>query len=265
VRRAHVDPISLAAARPGERFALPDDAARRLARVLRLDDGAPIELFDGAGLLVRGAFAPPDGVRVEQVLRAEDALPPLILAQAVVATDKLELVVQKGTELGASAFWLFAADRSQVRLDGDRAEKRRARLGRIAEDAARQCGRGRVPQVEGPLSLRPLCERVTAFCATGHVAAVGAVDAVAPLSTVWRGPFGPNGTDERAPAAEPPRLSSHRGLLLVVGPEGGLTPDEIGALQAAGAQAVSLGPHVLRTETAGLVGLAAALVGLGRL
>jgi 16S rRNA (uracil1498-N3)-methyltransferase len=248
VRRAFVPVELLARATAGAPFVLPADAAHRLARVLRLEEGARVELFDGEGRVVRGAFA---GERLVDVTvhAEEDALPPFVVAQASAKGDKLEVVVQKGTELGAARFVVFTAERSIARmdkLDDARADKKLARLTRIAEDAARQCGRARVPVVDGPVAFAALVAEVRAFAG---VAVVGAVSATEPLSRVLAG--------------EPERIA--RGALVIVGPEGGLTDAEIEALVGAGARAVRLGAHVLRTETAGLVALAAFQAQVGTL
>lgn len=244
MRRAHVHGGILDGVHEG-RVALPADAAHRFFRVLRLEPGTVVEVFDGAGRVARGKLEPPGSLVEIEIEQASDRLPPLVVAQAVTKTDKLELVVQKGTELGASRFVLVDCARSQVHL-GDRAEKRRDRLARVAEDAARQCGRVSVPTIEGPIDVRRLCEQVRAF---PGVAVVGLVTAQAPLS--------------EALAAAPARTA--QGVLVVVGPEGGLEEREARALEEAGAVPVRLGVHVLRTETAALVALAAAQAALGHL
>ncbi len=246
LRRAHVDPAVLDAVVDG-RVALPPDCAHRFFRVLRLAAGAPVELFDGTGRVARGVLEPPAGIAGAVVVDAGVALPPLVVAQAVTRTEKLELAAQKSTELGASAFVLVACARGQVKLDEARAAKRRDRLQRIADDAARQSGRATAPLVEGPVDVDTLAARVRTFVG---VAVVGVVDAPAPLS--------------EALAASLPALEAG-GLLVVVGPEGGLDAREVDALCAAGAVPVRLGTHVLRTETAAVVALAAAQVALGRL
>lgn len=243
MRRAVVDP-SLWADLEGGALRLPAEAAHRFFRVLRLAEGTEVELFDGAGRVARGRLQAPDRLEELRFVDVDELLPPLVVAQAVVKTDKLEWVVQKGTELGAAAFVLFDAERGQVDWK-DKADKRVERLGRIAADAARQAGRARVPTVTGPESLAALCERVRTF---SGVAAVGVPGAEAALSEVLAGDV------RRA-----------QGLLAVVGPEGGLSPAEIERLVAAGAVAVRLGAFVLRTETAALAALAAAQAALGHL
>jgi 16S rRNA (uracil1498-N3)-methyltransferase len=244
--RAHVDGAVLDGIADG-RATLPPDAAHRFTRVLRLKDGDAIELFDGGRRVARGTLALPDAIKDVVVSEVEDALPPLVIAQAVTKTDKLELVVKKGTELGASCFILVDTARGQVHLGGERADKRVDRLLRVAEDAARQSGRASVPSIEGPLAIRDLAARIRSF--TG-VSVVGVVGAAGPLSAAL------------AAAADKLRAD---GVLVVVGPEGGLDPAEIDALVDAGAVPVRLGVHVLRTETAALAALAAAQAALGTL
>jgi 16S rRNA (uracil1498-N3)-methyltransferase len=244
LRRAHVDKAVLDAIDRG-RVALPATTAHRFFRVLRLPAGTIVELFDGAGRIARGTLEPPGELVDIELRAASDPLPPLVVAQAVTKTEKLELVVQKGTELGASAFLLVDCARSHVHL-GDRAPKRRERLQRVAEDAARQSGRVSVPSIEGPVRIAEVCERVRAF---PGVAALGVLSAEAPLTEVL--------------AADPERAA--RGLFVVIGPEGGLDDSEVRALEGAGVAGVRLGAHVLRTETAALAALAAAQATLGHL
>ncbi len=248
MRRAHVEPRVLDAMGADATLTLPADTAHRFARVLRLPDGEPVELFDGTGRVARGVLAA-SGLALGSVVIEQrgDGLPPLILAQATVATDKLELVVQKATELGVARVALFDAARSQVRFKAERLEKRQARLARIAEDAARQCGRTSVPEVTFATSAAVLAQSLGAR-AEGAPLAVGALGASAPLSEVL--------------AAAPVETA---GAVVVIGPEGGLDPAEIAAFEAVGGVLVRLGAHVLRTETAGLVALAAIQARLGLL
>lgn len=242
MRRAHVD-ASVLEGGTGP-LTLPPAAAHRFFRVLRLADGERVELFDGAGRLARGRLSAPDGLVDVSFHAVDETLPPLIVVQAVTRSDKLELVVQKGTELGASTFVLFDAERAQVRLK-DRADKRVERLARVAADAARQAGRARVPAVLPPERLPALAARVAAFEGLAVVGVPAVDDALSELLA----------TDARA----------QRGLLVVIGPEGGLSDGELAGLRAAGAAQVRLGAYVLRTETAALVALAAAQAALGHL
>lgn len=210
------------------RAALTPEAVHYLRDVLRLEPGAEVELFDGEG----GAYA----ARLEEGLGAlrlgprREARPalPLWLLVALAKGEKMDLVVQKATELGASRVSPFAAERSVVRLDRERGEARAARWRRIAAEAARQCGRADVPAVAEPV---PLAE---------------ALAAVPPGFA--RFVFHPGGEPLGGPEAP--------GVAAVVGPEGGLAPAEVDACEAAGARRVSLGPRVLRAETAAVVATA---------
>jgi 16S rRNA (uracil1498-N3)-methyltransferase len=146
--------------------------------------------------------------------------------------DKLELVLQKATELGAASLYPVETARSVVRLEGRRAEERRARWQRIAEEAARQCGRADVPTVE---PIAPLLASLEALPPGTRVLVLDEEERTCRL----RDAFVPG-----TPTA------------LVVGPEGGLAREEVQLLVAKGAIPVSLGRWVLRTDTAALAALA---------
>lgn len=238
MRRAYVSD-GLADAVVGAPLPLPEPVWHRFTRVLRMEPGADVELFDDDGRVVRGALAADATLLVREVAILDDALPRLVVVQSLTKTDKLELVVQKSTELGVADVLLYAARRSQVRLNEERGDKKIARLQRIGQDAARQCGRARPPTVEGPITEKALITWVRAFVADGGVVVLGVVDGEGRLSEVL-----------------PPLLAGGpRPLAVVVGPEGGLDPAEVEALVDAGARGVRFSHHVLRTETAALAAL----------
>jgi 16S rRNA (uracil1498-N3)-methyltransferase len=206
-------------------------------RVLRLGAGDSLEVFDGEGHAFEAEVlsVEADGA----VLRLGAARTGhrgrhVTLVQVLPKADKLELVLQKGTELGAHAFFPATSERSVVRLHGPGAEARRVRWQRIVEEAARQCGRSDVPTVHG---VRGLLEAVRALAPTTRVLLLDEEERVLRLSEAAA-------QDAGAP------------LALVVGPEGGLARTEVEALRALGGTSVSLGPLVLRTETAALAALA---------
>jgi len=153
-----------------------------------------------------------------------------VLALALAKGEKVELVVQKATELGVSRIVPWEAERSVMRLAGERAEERAKRWRRIAEEAARQCGRADVPEVRTPASLAQLVAELPAGF----------------LPLVFHG-------EGSAPIAQLPAAA---GVVAVVGPEGGLSPAELGTLERAGAVRASLGPRTLRAETAAIVAVA---------
>ena len=246
MRRAFVDDDRLQRFSGGP-LQLPERIAFRFARVLRLDDGADVEVFDAHGNAVRGKFKAPEFVVDGVAVVVDDGLPPLIVVQALTKTDKLELVAQKATELGASRLVLWKAARGVVKLDEERGDKKVTRLQRVADDAARQSGRAKPPVVEGPLRTAEVVALIRAHVGGGALAAIGVVDADATLSTVLR--------------EQQSRLRS--GFLVVVGPEGGVAGDEEDAFVDAGAVGVRFSRFVLRTETAALVALSVVQAGLG--
>ncbi|ACL63627.1 protein of unknown function DUF558 [Anaeromyxobacter dehalogenans 2CP-1] len=228
LRRVHLPPERIGEGRAG----LTDEARHYLRDVLRLAPGAAVELFDGRG----GAWEATvlDGFEA-LALGARRAAPgggaPVWLLVALAKGEKIDLVVQKATELGAARIAPFAAERSVVRLEPEKGEARAARWRRIAEEAARQCGRADVPEVRAPAPLGAALAEVPA----GFGAFV----------------FHPGGAalSEAAP-------SPAGGYAAVVGPEGGLTDAEREACARAGARDTSLGPRVLRAETAAIVAVA---------
>lgn len=203
---------------PGARFVAFDPAARTEAeaRIERHDEGGTVV---SVGAIVASAIV---------------AQHPRVLLQSLAKGDKLDTIVRDATELGATSIVLVEAERSVVRLEGKRRDDRRARLAKIAEEAARQSGRADPPTIEGPSPLAEAAAR-----------APGRRFALAPRATL---PLGPA------------LLASVDGpLAFAVGPEGGFAEAEIDALVAAGFEAVTLGSFVLRTET-----VAAAVLGAVR-
>lgn len=227
LRRVHLPPDRIA----GDRAELSDEARHYLRDVLRLAPGAVVEVFDGAGRAFDGRIE--DGFLALALGTARSARPAgaaLLLLVALAKGEKMDLVVQKATELGAARIAPFAAERSVVRLEPERGEERARRWRRIAEEAARQCGRSDVPEVRAPATL----EGALAALPEGARAVI-LEPGGAPLSSVPAG----------APA-----------YAAIVGPEGGLTPAEVERCRRAGAQPVSVGPRVLRAETAAIVAVA---------
>lgn len=253
MRRAFIDDDRLARCTgPGADLTtplvLPERIAFRFARVLRLDNGADVEVFDAAGRAVRGHFAPPDRVVDLVAFAVDDGLPPLLVIQALTKTDKLELVTQKATELGCSRLVLWKSARSLVKLDDERGDKKVGRLQRVADDAARQSGRARPPVIEGPLRTAEVAALLRTFVDGGGIAVTGVVDADQHLSELL--------------ARERDALTAH-GFAIIIGPEGGVSDDEEEAFAAVGARGVRFSRFVLRTETAALVALSLAQAGLG--
>lgn len=223
----------------GERRLL-GPAAHHLARVLRARPGQPVAAFDGAGLEAFGRITAidADGVVVDLEPPRPAATEPdraVTLAPALLKGDKLADVVRMATELGVAAVRPVLTRRCDAT---ELSPARLARWRRVAEEAARQCGRARVPEVAEAVRLEALAWTGTLLVADPFAeAALG--DVVADLGDA----------------------SGDRGatVTVVTGPEGGLTPDEVAALVARGGRAVALGRRVLRAETAP-VAVAAALL-----
>ena len=219
----------------GREVALPDDVAHHATRALRLDSGALIVLFNGRGGEFRAvlradnrhAFAT---VQSFDPIERESPLD-LTLIQAWISTDKLDWVVEKAVELGVSRIVLTPSARSVVRVEGERRTRRLAHLRLLIQSACAQCGRNRVPPLEAADTLQ------------AALSLAGSAPLLALLPT--------------APHALVQEAASLRAARLLVGPEGGLSDDEIAMAFAAGAAAARLGGRVLRTETAGLAALAA--------
>jgi 16S rRNA (uracil1498-N3)-methyltransferase len=229
----------------GERYTLTGDQHRHIAQVLRLKAGAAMTLFDGTG----GEY----GGVVEEVKRATtlvrtgefrdlDSESPLDirLAQCVGRGDRTDYAIQKAVELGVSSIVPLLTRRGVVRLDANRAKRRLAHWHGIIIHACQQCGRNRVPE---------LCPVV-------------ALDE-------WLRDYERGGLDL---ALDPDSATSMGGLAyggglltLLVGPEGGLDPEELEIAYQAGFSGVKLGPRILRTETAAVAGITAAQIRWGDL
>jgi len=235
-RRVHLPPERIGAGRAE----LTEPARHYLRDVLRLGPGAVVELFDGLGSAWGATIEPGfEWLRLGERRSAAAAGPALYLLVALTKGEKLELVVQKATELGVTRVVPFAAERSVVQLDAGKGEARALRWRRIAEEAARQCGRADVPEVAAPVTL----PAALAALPVGTRLLVLHGEGGAPLATLG--------------------LEGARAIAAVVGPEGGLTEGELAACQARGALRGRLGPRTLRAETAAVAVMAVlqALVG----
>jgi 16S rRNA (uracil1498-N3)-methyltransferase len=226
---------------PGERV-LSDGDYRYLARVHRLAPGDGVTLFDGAGVEAPAEIVAVDAdlrlvrVRVGAPCERTDVGVPLTLVVGLSKGDKMDLVVQKTTELGVAAIAPVACERSVVRLEGARAVERQRRWEKIAAEAARQCGRTTVPLVLAPAPLE-------------RALAVPAPDALRLILHERAG----EALARALPAQSPPSV------VLAVGPEGGFSEAELAAAREQGFRPVLLGPRILRAETAAI----AAVVALG--
>jgi 16S rRNA (uracil1498-N3)-methyltransferase len=232
--RIHVEqPLALAT-----ELTLPAQATEHVARVLRMNAGDVLTVFNGDGFDYLATLVNVGKrdvvVRIDSREEIANESPlQLTLAQGVARGEKMDLIVQKATELGVARIVPLFTERSEVKLDAARAEKRLQHWRAVAASACEQSGRVRVPEVAPAQALQ------------GWLESLADNDA-------QRLALLPEGTLR---AREVP--FGQAGGLLVVGPEGGLGDRDVTALREAGFLGLRLGPRILRTETAGLAALAA--------
>lgn len=228
------------------------------ARVLRLAPGEHIAVVDAVQDYFECELAAFDGevplVRIAQRLDGDVRRPAVLLVQGLAKGDKMETVIRHATELGVAGFMPLACERSIVKLDARKAAARAERWRAIAKSAAMQSGQRSVPEVAEPLALDEACRALA--------------NATAVL-VCWEEAPGTARLDEAlsrslAELFLPPEDAR---VAVVVGPEGGLAQREVDALLACNPRAslVTLGPSILRTETAGIVAPALVLYELERM
>lgn len=225
------DPLAV-----GDTAVIDGADARHIAGALRMSVGESLTLCDGAGMDYACTIT---AVNKDSVSAAVDTAAPTASEPTLAVTlymgmpkgDKLELIIQKAVELGVTAIVPVITARSIVRVSGKDAEKKQVRLQRIAAEAAGQSGRGIIPTVEAPISWKTALTRLagenTLLCYEGGGAPIGTL--VCPDDTA---------------------------VSLVVGPEGGFDFAEVEAVVAAGGRIATLGPRILRCETAPLAAIA---------
>ena len=220
---------------PGAQFALAPEAAQHVAKSLRLKAGDSIVVFDGRGGEYDATIQRAEKDRVEVKVGAfrdadVEALVRVGLVQGLPEADKMDWIIQKAVELGVGWIQPLVCDRSVVRLSGERAARREAHWRRVAVAACEQSGRNRIPEVRPTLGFQ------------SWIAAPSSI-------TRWLlQPDAPPLAAHSAPTAP---------FELLVGPEGGLSERERDLALSRGCEPVSLGPRVLRTETAPIAALAA--------
>jgi 16S rRNA (uracil1498-N3)-methyltransferase len=221
--------------RPGGSIELPPAAAQHLAKVLRARTGEEIVLFTGDGLEFAAAVESIRGARVTAAVgeaRAIDRESPLAvtLVQCIARGDRMDIIVQKATELGVARIVPVMSRRSVVRLDAAQAASKAEHWRGVAVAACEQCGRNRLPVIEAP---RQLIHYLGAAPPSG-------------ARLVLEPDAGKCGAALRIDAA----------VELAIGPEGGFDGEELEAFRVSGFLSIALGPRVLRTETAAIAGLA---------
>ncbi len=238
----------------GQTFVLPATAARHV-QVLRMQPGHTLTLFNGEGGEFEAEVTHMGRSEVQVRVGAHSALEreALRAVQLVVgmpANERMDWLVEKATELGVQRITPVMTERSVVRLNGERAEKKQAHWQAIAISACEQCGRNRVPQVDVPLRLEAWLSSSQNTDQQKNVEGLRAVmslhESTQALSSLLQ-----NGQVDQVAES-----SIHQPVVLLTGPEGGLSDAEDAAARQAGFVAVSLGARVLRAETAALAALA---------
>jgi 16S rRNA (uracil1498-N3)-methyltransferase len=245
---------SLDGVEPGATFAIDGAEARHAVTVKRLTVGEAVDIADGAGARLTGTVAEvaPGSLSVtaSEVVFEEQPGVRLVLVQALAKGDRDELAIETATELGIDAVIPWQAERSIVRWKGDRAAKAHAKWQSVVTAAAKQARRAWIPVVRPILDSAALAKAV----ASADLAVILHEDAKKPLRAVLEALTETSGTG----------LDSPREVLLIVGPEGGISPREVTRLSDAGAVTALLGHHVLRSSTAGPAAVVLASDVLGR-
>jgi 16S rRNA (uracil1498-N3)-methyltransferase len=219
---------------------IPSDICHHAFRVRRLRAGETFIINNGMGssaTAVIDEWSHGQGnARITGKVHIDTELPvDIVVCQALPkSAERIEQVLQHGTELGAASFVLFAGDRSVAKLESnDKVNKRLERWTSIIRSAAEQSGRAHLPQISWHTSLRDAIKQIE------HPLLILHEEADTPLRSIVRSQVSPN-----------------RGFALIVGPEGGLSPAEVTTCRSKGGTAISLGPRILRTETAALAAIA---------
>ncbi|MDB6171059.1 MAG: rsmE [Chthoniobacteraceae bacterium] len=211
--------------------------AHHCVDVMRMKAGDQATVFNGQGgaAEIEIISARRDNVECRLLRLIETPPPPcqITLAQAIPKGKNMELVIEKATELGASALVPLLTDRTIVRLDAGDAERKREKWQRVALEAAKQCGQNRVPQIALPQTPKAFFEAASAF----DLMLIGSLEPDArPLKTL----LGQRSENRVAHA------------LILIGPEGDFTPAEMAQAKAHGCRPITFGPIILRTETAAI-------------
>ncbi|MDO5031043.1 16S rRNA (uracil(1498)-N(3))-methyltransferase [Corynebacterium sp.] len=226
----------LSAAEPAHPVALEGPEARHAVTVKRMGAGERLQLVDGSGLRVDATITEVSGkdqltATVDAVVLDPAPTPRVVVVQAIPKSERAELAVDLATQAGADEIVVWQADRCVARWDAKKAPKALAKWEAAATAAAKQSRRSRIPAVRGPLSTPQLAQEIqSARALVLHEEATESIKNVELGAEV---------------------------IYLLVGPEGGIGPEELARLTEAGATPVKLGAEVLRTATAAMVALAA--------
>ncbi len=220
---------------------ITEDAAH-ISRVLRMEPGDRILVFDGSGSEYEADIEEISGGRIlaRAVSEKKSGYEPktrVVLFQGIPKSGKLETIVQKAVELGAYKIVPFRADRSVAKIpNGEKGAQKIARLNKVAREAAKQCGRGLVPEVADPVSLGGMSEMIAGL----------------DMAVMLYEELGHSGEKNLRRILSRPADS----IGVIIGPEGGFSANEVKLLtELQNVYAAGLGPRILRTETAGIAAL----------
>ena len=223
-------------------LALRGSEAHHARQVLRMKAGERLVLFNGHGRELTAEIIDPDGneIRLRRVHEAQT--PPLrcriVLGQAIPKGKNMELIVQKAVEIGATEIAPIISDRTVVQLDSESAVQKQSKWQQIAIEAAKQCGQNWLPRVYGPRKLTEFFS--TASEQSFDLRLIGSLQPDAQhLKKILETYSGEHG-------------DRPRNVLMLVGPEGDFTPAELAFARRYGCQPITLGPIILRVETAAI-------------
>jgi 16S rRNA (uracil1498-N3)-methyltransferase len=227
---------------------LPRETSAHLAKVLRARGGDELVLFNGDGREFTGVIEKVQGSRVSAAIgaaRSMDRESPfqLTLVQCVPRGDRMDFIVQKATELGVVRIVPVLSQRSVVRLDESQSVSKQAHWRAVAVSACEQCGRNRVPSVDTPLPLLSYLGALAAETMAGDA-----------LRLVLE-PERAQRTERNGHSLDIAASQSASGAEIAIGPEGGFAPEELEAFDLSTFSRLSLGPRVLRTETAAIAAI----------
>ena len=223
----------------GHRYALPDNVFRHAIRVLRLSENQELTLFNGddkeyrAKLTQVGKKSAEVEILSSLSISRESSLK-IHLIQGISKGERMDFVLQKATELGVTNIYPAFTERTNLAISQERLEKKHEHWRGVITSACEQCGRNTIPQLSSPQPLASLCNQLSQQAAVKYM------------------------LSPEAPSGLSLYKDNHAELVVLVGPEGGLSSEELRIAADYGFIGISLGPRILRTETAALAFLAMA-------
>lgn len=219
-------------------FSLPENAAHHASRVLRLHEGDSVQLFDGIGSECHGHIEKIAGKqvivnRIVQVDENRESPLPVLLAQSLSSSEKMDWVIQKATELGASEIQPLNTERSVARLSAERAERRMEHWKQVVISACEQCGRNTLPTIHPPLDIMAWLQKMRNIECSKFILLPQNSHAL---------------HEQKKPEGK---------IALLIGAEGGFSENEAESALLCGFIPIRLGARILRTETAAIAGLSA--------